>query len=146
VGTDIGVLASNDEGASWEVLGVNLPSVVVNDLYIHEASEMMFAGTYGRSSYKIDLSGNILSLNDNSIISEVIIYPNPASEYVQVTIPELIANVSVIIHDALGRKVMQQEITNTNSVRMDLNGISRGIYYVSISEGKNSVTKKLIIK
>jgi photosystem II stability/assembly factor-like uncharacterized protein len=146
VGTDIGVLASNDDGASWEVLGVNLPSVVVNDLYIHEASEMMFAGTYGRSSYKIDLSGNILSLNDNSIISEVIIYPNPASEYVQVTIPELIANVSVIIHDALGRKVMQQEITNTNSVRMDLNGISRGIYYVSISEGKNSVTKKLIIK
>ena len=145
VGTDIGVLASNDEGVTWEVLGVNLPSVVVNDLYIHEASEMMFAGTYGRSSYKIDIS-DILNTNDASFLSELKVYPNPASEYVMISIPELENKASVIMYDALGREVMQQEIVNATSIQIDLNDISRGIYYVSISEGKNTVTKKLIIK
>lgn len=144
VGTDIGVLASNDEGVTWQVLGTNLPSVVVNDLYIHEASEMMFAGTYGRSSYKIDISEDILDANDASFVAEVNVYPNPASEYIIISMPEIANNTLVIIYDGLGRKVLHKEAED--KTRIDLNGISNGIYYVSISEGKNSVTKKLIIK
>ena len=52
LGTDIGVLSSLDDGANWEPFGENMPSVVINDLFIHEASEYMYAATYGRSSYK----------------------------------------------------------------------------------------------
>lgn len=144
VGTDIGVLASNDEGLTWGVLGTNLPSVVVNDLYIHEASEMMFAGTYGRSSYKIDISDDILNSNDKTFASEVKVYPNPASEYVIISMPIIENKATVIIYDGLGRSVKQQEVKN--NAQIDLNGISKGVYYLSISEGKNSVTKKLIIK
>ena len=76
----------------------------------------------------------------------IAVSPNPASEYVMISIPNLENKASVIIYDALGREVMQQEIVNSTSIRMDLNGVSKGIYYISISGGKNNVSKKLIIK
>ena len=146
LGTDIGVLASLDEGVNWQPLGINMPSVVVNDMYIHEATEYLYVATYGRSSYKLNIADDILGTESNLIASEVKLYPNPASEYVMISVTENINKASVILYDALGRKVMLQEMDNSNSARMNLEGITKGIYYVSISEGKNSITKKLIIQ
>src|SRR5690606_17887189 len=57
--TDIGVMFSSNDGLSWEILGENLPSVVVTDLHLHEPSQTLYAATYGRSSYKIDISENV---------------------------------------------------------------------------------------
>ncbi|MDG1327221.1 MAG: T9SS type A sorting domain-containing protein, partial [Flavobacteriaceae bacterium] len=128
LGTDIGVLASADEGENWEPLGVNMPSVVVNDLHIHENSEYLYVATYGRSSYKLDISNNILSTSSTTLASAITLYPNPASDYVNLSFIEAGEDYKIEIYDALGKKVLQKNnISSSSDGRIYLNGISAGI-------------------
>ena len=54
VGTDTGVYVSLDGGASWEVLGANLPSVYVHDLIVHPRDKVIVIATHGRGMWAID--------------------------------------------------------------------------------------------
>ena len=56
VACDVGVLASRDAGGSWTNLTGNLPNVIVMDLAIHESEELLFAATYGRGIWQLDLA------------------------------------------------------------------------------------------
>lgn len=55
-GSDIGVFVSYNDGLNWFSFGDNIPSAVVTDLHLHESEQILFAATYGRSAYKIDIS------------------------------------------------------------------------------------------
>ena len=146
LGTDIGVLASADEGENWEPIGVNMPSVVVNDLHIHENSEYLYVATYGRSSYKLDISNNILSTSSNALASAITLYPNPASDYVNLSFIEAGEDYKIEIYDALGKKVLQKNnISSSSDERIYLNGISAGIYYINIYSDTDQITKKLVV-
>ena len=54
---DVGVLASKDGGDNWLDLTRDLPNVMVVDLVWHEADDVLFAATYGRSIWRLDLRG-----------------------------------------------------------------------------------------
>lgn len=147
LGTDIGVLASNDEGANWQPLGENLPSVVVTDLFIHENSEFMYAATYGRSSYKIDISEDILKVN-NAIFSEsIVMYPNPASDMVKIEVTTDTVELSVSVFNSFGKKINYIPFRKeTSFIEFSVQDLSAGVYFVSISNGKKQSVKKLIVK
>ena len=55
VGTDVGAFVSLDAGQSWDILGLGLPAVPVNDLKIHAETRTLVAGTHGRSMYSLSL-------------------------------------------------------------------------------------------
>ncbi|MGB6866310.1 MAG: hypothetical protein WBE11_11510, partial [Candidatus Aminicenantaceae bacterium] len=54
VGTDIGVYISKDAGATWDVLGGNLPSTFVHDLIIHPRDNIIVIATHGRGLWAMD--------------------------------------------------------------------------------------------
>jgi hypothetical protein len=56
VGTDVGVYASIDRGASWHRFMANLPTVPVHDLQIHPRDRELIAGTHGRSIWIVDIT------------------------------------------------------------------------------------------
>ena len=145
IGTDIGVLASNDEGANWNVLGENMPSVVVSDLFLHEGSQFLFAATYGRSTYKIDVSGNILNSGENIFGSEVKVFPNPASDTATVFLKNASEKASLLVYDVMGRLVKQQQFEN-GQLNFSVENFQSGTYYLKISQQGNQTTKKLIVK
>ncbi len=146
VGTDIGVLATADEGVNWSVLGENLPSVVVTDLHIHEGSQFLFAATFGRSTYKIDISDDILNTNENIFSSEVKVFPNPASEMVTISLKNTSNQTSLMIYDVMGRLVKQNNFEGKKEISLSVQNFQAGIYYLKISEGIKQTTKKLIVK
>ncbi|MEM8667107.1 MAG: hypothetical protein AAGG48_06300 [Planctomycetota bacterium] len=51
VGTDMGVYASLDGGASWQSLCGNLPTASVADLFVHAEKAHLVIATHGRSCY-----------------------------------------------------------------------------------------------
>ena len=55
VANDLGVFASRNRGKSWRRLTRNLPNVPVVDLVYHEADGILFAATYGRSIWRIEI-------------------------------------------------------------------------------------------
>lgn len=55
VGTDLGVYYTENNSAFWQRYGNDLPHVNVMDLDINEKSNSLYAATYGRGLWKIDL-------------------------------------------------------------------------------------------
>lgn len=50
---DAGVFVSPDQGATWENLTRNLPTVMVVDIVYHETDRTLTAATYGRSIWRL---------------------------------------------------------------------------------------------
>ena len=54
LGTDGGAYVSADGGASWNVLGGNLPAAYVHDLIIHPRDNVIVIATHGRGMWALD--------------------------------------------------------------------------------------------
>ncbi|TMC08981.1 MAG: choice-of-anchor D domain-containing protein [Chloroflexi bacterium] len=66
VASDAGVLRSSDQGASWQVLGVGLPTVDSKTLVLDSTASpsLLRVGTYGRSVFELTAaSGPLLAVN-----------------------------------------------------------------------------------
>jgi hypothetical protein len=127
------------------VLGENMPSAVVSDLFIHENSQFLYAATFGRSTYKIDISGNILNSNENIFTSEVKVFPNPASDLVTIFLKNASERTSLFVYDVMGRTVKQQFFDN-GQMNLSVADLQAGVYYLKISQVGQQTTKKLIVK
>src|SRR6185503_11883941 len=55
VGTDVGVFFSTDGGVTWLSAGTELPNVPVTDLEYRVASNALYAATFGRGIYALQL-------------------------------------------------------------------------------------------
>jgi photosystem II stability/assembly factor-like uncharacterized protein len=76
-GTERGVWASLDDGATWFSLKRNLPIVPVHDLAIKEGD--LIAGTHGRSFYVIDDIGVLRQLSSNTLAQKAHLFtPRPS--------------------------------------------------------------------
>jgi hypothetical protein len=51
--TDLGVYISKDSGSNWTLLGIGLPQMRVDDLYLSPDGKTLYAGTYGRGAWSI---------------------------------------------------------------------------------------------
>ncbi|MBQ0788933.1 MAG: T9SS type A sorting domain-containing protein, partial [Oceanihabitans sp.] len=52
-------------------------------------------------------------------------------------------NLSVEIYDILGKKIKMQNITPSQN-KLNISGLSKGVYLVRFNSSKGSTTKKLI--
>ncbi len=146
VATDVGVFAAGTGDYNWEVIDGNLPSVVVNDLHIHEASGVLYAATYGRSIYKLDLATVVLNTPEISKNTSITVAPNPARDFTTITLSEVALNASVEVYDALGRVVAQYNFTKERNLHIPVSNLKTGQYFLKIKSGDVSQTKKLLVK
>ncbi|CAI8351600.1 MAG: Uncharacterised protein [Flavobacterium sp. SCGC AAA160-P02] len=65
-GTETGLYVSNDDGANWQRLQLNLPVVPINDLIIQDND--LVAATSGRGFWILDDLGVLQMMNNNSSI------------------------------------------------------------------------------
>lgn len=144
VGTDVGVFASASQGLVWEEVGSSLPSVVVNDLYISEGSQYLYAATYGRSIFKIDISNIILASSDSAFEESVLLYPNPASTSFTIRLPPDMMHAKATLYNSVGGSVAQNVIS-AQSFLWNIEGYSSGLYFLHIEAGQRKVIKKIII-
>jgi hypothetical protein len=78
------------------------------------------------------------------------VFPNPASDYIDVTFPaDAEDNYSFIIANSLGETVASGNFESAleKSIKMDLKALSSGVYYLVISNSDlNKVSTKKIVK
>ncbi|MCD2260499.1 aryl-sulfate sulfotransferase [Psychroserpens luteolus] len=75
---------------------------------------------------------------DDFEISEVSVYPNPTSDYINITSTSDIDKIE--LYSVLGKKV--HEVKQTNS--LDLSNFDSGVYFVQLYSGNASISKKII--
>lgn len=143
--TDIGVLASADEGLNWNILGDNLPSVVVTDIHIHEPTETLYAATYGRSSYKMDISGNILNAFSTEHELNVKIFPNPTSDILNIRLKKNFQYIKVYLYNTTGQLIKTESFQNTQDFSLILGDLTKATYFLKIVADNNEINKKVIV-
>jgi uncharacterized Ntn-hydrolase superfamily protein len=101
----------------------------------------------------------VIGIDERQSESEVLIYPNPASDFFIVDSRQLTAgsrqsavnsqqSIKIIIHNILGEKIFEMgSLAGDNrQVKIDISAYQPGIYFVSVFENSNPVqTKELII-
>ncbi len=99
-------------------------------------------------NYVICVRGNLtLAVKQETPNALIKIHPNPSSDYVSISFPSYTTSAKIEIADALGKIVLSKEIViNSNEYLLDTEGISEGIYYLSIINGNNKNTYKIIKK
>jgi len=86
-----------------------------------------------------------LGLDDQSAIDAIALYPNPASQYFNITSLQIIID-EVDIFDSNGRLVKNQKLTQINNI-ITIEDLASGIYFVRIyAEGKFLKSDKFIKK
>ena len=146
VATDVGVFAAGTGDYNWEVVDGNLPSVVITDMHIHEASNTLYAATYGRSIYKLDLSNVVLGTAATTFSETIVVAPNPAINVTTVTLPSAVSSVSVQVFDAMGKKVGVFNYSDQKHLTIPVANFKSGIYFLRLNLEGTTQTKKLIIK
>ncbi len=100
-----------------------------------------------RSYYNTDfvsVCGGALNVNDKpKNENALLVYPNPF--YSKLTINyELNDKVAILdIYNLIGEKITSQKITK-NSTVIDLSKQSNGIYFVTITDGENRISRKVV--
>ncbi|MFN8325472.1 MAG: T9SS type A sorting domain-containing protein [Flavobacteriaceae bacterium] len=90
---------------------------------------------------------NQLSIGENEL-SNFILSPNPAKESFTISLADNSHAIKdVFVYDVAGKIVLTKKAINFYTTSVDVSNISSGMYFVEIvSDQKNKVTKKLIIK
>lgn len=87
---------------------------------------------------------NTMSIQEN-VLSNAVVYPNPASDVINISLKNELVDTEVSIVDAMGRIVLNQSINN-DFVSLDVADLEEGIYFVKISSGDAVETKTVVIK
>ena len=100
------------------------------------------------SNYVICVRGNpTLAVKQEKLQPSIKLYPNPASDYLLISFPNDILYAKIELADPLGKVIINKQIKiNASEYRFDTDGISDGIYYLSIINGNNKNTYKIIMK
>lgn len=74
------------------------------------------------------------------------LFPNPATEYIVVSLPEnILTPCSIEIVDMMGKKMYSKTNQTGNVSTIDLRTFSKGIYFLTVVCQEKKQTKKLVI-
>ena len=139
-------IASND--GEWS--SVDIPLTAFPSLDLSKIFQMKFYGLDGANadgSYDIYLdniylyTGTALSVDKINVLN-VNMYPNPANGVVYFSAPANDA-LTVSVFDLLGKQVMDAQ--NVQS-QLNISSLNPGMYFVKMTQGSSSATKKLVVK
>ncbi|MES2567320.1 MAG: M43 family zinc metalloprotease [Bacteroidota bacterium] len=76
--------------------------------------------------------------------SSVSVYPNPASDLIQVTMSASLVNHAIVeMYDAVGKLIINEKVTNTNTT-LPISGLANGMYTIRVVSENNQSVIKLI--
>lgn len=113
---------------------VNNYATSVNDRKVYNAD---------KSEYLLDHTDPTLGINNVEASINVVTYPNPATEMAFVTAEGTIRSYEMV--DALGRKVMSQENVNADILELNVNSLSAGVYFISVTTDNGVATQRLTV-
>jgi hypothetical protein len=89
---------------------------------------------------------NTLSIDDVTIESNTLIYPNPANNEVNISLSNGSIK-SIFLYDINQRLIKAYPSVSNKAYKLDLTNFSKGLYFINIHDEKgNKRTNKLIIK
>ncbi|HBS88489.1 MAG TPA: hypothetical protein DEA97_18160 [Bacteroidales bacterium] len=134
----------------WTQTGANFCKCVnFNTSYmitIHDANECIVSGGH---YCPIPKSGDGATYTDeNEMSGNILVYPNPANDKLNIQFIYDQENVSVSLIDILGKEhiLLENKTVNGNEIELDLSNYSSGIYIISIKTLDGVYSEKIQIE
>ncbi|WP_196886430.1 VPS10 domain-containing protein [Aureivirga sp. CE67] len=146
VGMNYGIYFTSDYFEEWYPFNNNLPNVRIEELEINYVNQHIYVCTYGRGVWKSPLYDRWLSVENEKQLDKLKIYPNPASDKINLKWTED-TEVSIRVIDQRGRIV--KYIKNVNLVdkyEVDISNLDKGMYFIKLSTSKGSHIEKIVKK
>ena len=154
-GEDVSLFATDNldgQNTVWEMIGKDeIGNVIIEQIDYRHSDGRFTVATYGRGIFQTTINSvdDVLSTND-LIRTELNIYPNPASEKINVEFSSITSEkVKYTIYNEVGRVVK----SNTENINIGVNNfvinvgsLNSGLYFVSLELKDGSVTKQFIKK
>ena len=99
-----------------------------------------FQGFTLRSNFNY-VNPNLVIKDNNWLYSAVTIYPNPASDYLNVSVKDDLELREVVVYNTFGQRLMV-----TTQDRINVSSLPSGVYYLSIETDQGSITKSVVRK
>lgn len=147
VGTELGVWYSNNfdtASPTWNQSYNGMSNVKVTDLDMRN-DNMVYAATYGRGIFSGLFTSTTLSSSDFVHLDAVKIYPNPATDLINVMVSNFVGDLKVELFDINGRLVKSKSIDFSGNYTLDLNGLNSGVYIVKLTGTELNHSEKIVI-
>ena len=82
---------------------------------------------------------------DENHENTILVFPNPASNVLNVVLPESFQDVKISLYDIAGRQIITQE-HSMHKVELDLSGTTSGVYILRLQKGKTVLTHRVVIQ
>ena len=147
-GGEKGVNVASSDG-EWSSVDIALSDFTSQGIVLDNVIQMKFKGNPGDADGTYDIyldniyfyTGSPLSLDKNNLINANM-YPNPANGVVYFSTTANDA-LTVSVFDLLGKQVMDAQ--NVQS-QLNISSLNPGMYFVKMTQGASSATKKLVVK
>lgn len=120
---------------------------VVNDNMVakfQKMSDYSYAANIDTKVWTVTVTVCNVGLTENNIENQLAVYPNPASDNVTVYLNNPTQNTQIQVLNALGQVVISKSnVSDKNELNTE--SLSKGVYFVRVTNGKELSTTKLII-
>ncbi len=153
VGSDLGVFASINGGASWYAFNMGLPEgVMVFDLRYSPYDNSLVAFTHGNGIYKVSLTDINTPVTPASFAQDFIqkIISNPVkNELLMVFNSSVNGTAHFLIYDAGGKCMSKNKneiiAGGKNFINLDVSGLAQGVYFLNTELGNKIVATKFVV-
>ena len=147
----------NEIGYDWKTFDMGSFSYIIDNsrcYFIKDFDNNIFriyftefeGSSTGKISFNVTQMNSSVSINDKSK-STINVYPNPASDNVNIVTNTLDLNSQINIYDISGKLIFSQKIKDNFSViNLPVDTYKSGVYTISLLENKSIYHKKLIVK
>ncbi len=95
--------------------------------------------------FELDYANSLVEV-ENNFISQMKIYPNPASDYVVLEFGETDKPVSMKLLDSNGKIIKYSDIDDSR-YNVDISNLPAGLYFIELSQtGRFNITKKILVQ
>lgn len=150
-----------DQGITWveyrdnfpafsPVPGVNFYGVPMGFVF---DGDQIFCGVFSTYDiggvYRAPVPDEITGVKKMETQQKTVVYPNPASDYVLIHLPEETKGpVSLLITDVMGREMYGKAINNAkdNLLQVSVEDWALGLYLYTITNGESKIAGKILVK
>ncbi|NVN96424.1 MAG: T9SS type A sorting domain-containing protein [Bacteroidetes bacterium] len=94
------------------------------------------------NNWVVNGNGSIKLIADTEVVSFVV-FPNPCSDYLQFYLRNN-GNYKISVFDVTGQNIMSEININTEMIKLNIQNLEKGIYFLQISDGVNKNVEKFV--